>query len=130
MAKEGLRHSTFRLDTYKDPPCSDCSKEEKEEHVERHLREQEKRKLQQTRSMRSVSDLRALQEETAAAGVNLTQYIIPTDFESLMLLSDRKYHGDECHLVSNIPIGKHVLVITTNKVEGHHTHSLSHLIQW
>ena len=86
--------------------------------------------MKQSRSMRSVADLRTLQEQTAEAGVNTTQYIIPTDLESLILLSDRKYHGDECHLVSNIPIGKHVLIITTNKVEGHHTHSLSHLIQW
>ena len=127
MAKEGLRHSTFRLDLFKDPPCSDCAEMNKKEHVERHLEEQERRLIEQRRNMRSVRDLRSLEE--GAGSVNTTQYVIP-ELSTLMLLNDRKYHGDECHLVSGLPVGKHVLVITTKKVEGYHQHSLSHLIQW
>ena len=129
MAKEGLRHSTFRLDLYKDPPCSDCDEEDKKKHVQKYSRDQEQRIQQLRRSMRSVHALRSLQE-AEAGNVNTTQYRLPADLESLTLLSDRKYHGDECHLVSNIPVGQHVMVITTNKVDKSHAHSLSHVIQW
>merc|ERR1712146_617450 len=63
MAKEGLKHSTFRLDLYKDPPCSDCEEELKKGHVERYLQEQEQRRQRNRQSMRNVDNLRALQED-------------------------------------------------------------------
>ncbi len=115
MAKEGLKHSSFRLDMYKDPPCSECAEQTKQEHIRRHLAEEGGEK----------------EGGVAAAGgnVNTTDYLIPP-LDALKLLSDRKYHGDECHIVNKLPVGKHVLVITTNEVPKSHVHSLSHVITW
>jgi hypothetical protein len=116
MAKEGLKHSTFRLDLYKDPPCSECDEQTKQEHIRRHLADE-------------LPAAAASAAGGSGANANTTDYVVPP-LDTLMHLSDRKYHGDECHIVNKLPVGKHVLVITTNEVPNSHVHSLSHVITW
>jgi hypothetical protein len=122
MQKEGLRHSHFRLDKYKDPPCSDCSEDAKKEHVRRVLEEEEAKEEGGTAAAAAGAGA------SSNANVNTTKYELPVLTE-LQLLSDRKYHGDECHIVNGLPVGKHVLVITSGG-PPQQVHSLSHVITW
>ena len=61
--------------------------------------------------------------------VNSTFYILPSVDQLMHVKETRKYHGDECHLVHDLPVGKHVFTIMTNK-QYDKMYSLSHVIQW
>lgn len=73
---------------------------------------------------------RHLQSQASTASVNSTFYVLPP-LDSILHLkeSSRKYHGDECHLVHDLPVGKHVFTISTNN-QYDKIYSLSHVIQW
>ena len=68
---------------------------------------------------------------------NSTAYVLPPLYH-LQRLTSRKYHGDECHLVTNLPLGKHVLTVATHsakeaqegKRDNRHVYSVSHIIEW
>ena len=95
----------------------------KKEHIRRYLQ------MENNSNTNSAADTTSTASASSKENVNTTQYILPP-LDTIVHLVDRKYHGDECHVVFNLPVGKHVVVITTNEVPASHAHPLSHLITW
>eukprot|EP00605_Chrysophyceae_sp_TOSAG23-4_P002999 GSChrysophyteH1.ASY1.ANO1.3304.1 assembled CDS len=163
--KEGLRPAKFYLDAYVDPPCSQCTEAKPvgEEwatgtagaiggelpnmdlepvpapnddgyHPGGQRQRQRQRRLGDKEEKAGNDYSKIYSSSATNSNVNTTQYVLPP-IEELMPLTARSYHGDECHQIVDLPVGKHVLTIKThhqNEHETHHAHiySLSHVLQW
>ena len=79
------------------------------------------------------NDLSKLASSPSRPNINTTAYVSPKLTELIPLVA-RAYHGDECHILSDLPVGKHVLTVATYTPEesAHkgHTYSVSHIISW
>jgi hypothetical protein len=155
--KEGLKPASFYLDAFVDPPCSECEEafDPKEGWGQGTPGDKSDTKAQADFAPLLHTDadaelvMRRLGEAEVLTGnnhsllyssstnnpkVNSTQYVRPPISE-LMPLPARGYHGDECHLVGDLPVGRHVITVVTHKEEAHEAHkghgySVSHLLQW
>lgn len=58
--------------------------------------------------------------------LNISQIEIPQ--EGRVMISARKYHGDECTRLKNIPKGRHLLTVSTDPKHPDHLSSVSHVI--
>jgi len=66
--------------------------------------------------------------------VNSTAYITPP-LNELQRITTRKHHGDECHALEELPVGRHVLTVATHRAKEHetgkhHQYAISHIIEW
>jgi hypothetical protein len=55
-------------------------------------------------------------------------YEPPVDEAKRLLLTSRKYHGDECTQLSGVPRGTHVLTVSTDPKHPDHVSSFTHVI--
>jgi len=154
--KEGLKTAHFYLHAYHDPPCSQCgdagsgsgesprdaqnpedqpwpvSAEEGALDEQYHWTGPERR----SRALADSADNTQRMYHDSSLS-NSTAYVLPP-LSSLQRLTSRKYHGDECHAVLNLPLGRHVLTVATHsskevqegKRDNRHVYSVSHIIEW
>ncbi len=132
--KEGLRHAHFYLHANQQPACSHCAT------AAAANGNPSKEELEMILSTAIDADGAEVAKTTAAAvegTASHAPYVLP-DLHTLKRLTSRKYHGDECHAVTGLPVGKHVLTVVTHsaedtkagKVAPNHVYSVSHIIEW
>ena len=86
------------------------------------------------KEVKKGNDMSKLNSSPSSPDVNTTAYVSPP-LADLVQLTARAYHGDECHMLADLPVGKHVLTVATHRPEEEaahksHTYSVSHVITW